>query len=194
MGRAKGAIVRPMVEWFAGACGEPALRDLGEALSPSVRDEISVESPALGLLMAGWYSEQLASELAEMIVKRAMPVTGDASVMRMLGTRIVDRTLGRISRAAVEWLASPATIARSAPIFWRMYHDTGEVTARVDGSSIVAVCSGWVPHGQAWCRVVGSSAVHVMELAGCRDARLWVHKCTGGKGDCQMVLRWSAIE
>jgi hypothetical protein len=48
-----------------------------------------------------------------------------------------------------------------------------------------------VPHGQSWCRVVGSSAVHVLELSGCRDARLWVHRCSGGRGDCSMVLRWS---
>ena len=191
MGRAKGAIVRPMVEWFAGACGELALRDLASALSPAVRDEVAIDAPALGLLMAGWYSEALASELAEMIVKRGLAVTGDQNVIRMLGTRIVDRTLGRISRAAVEWLASPFTIARSAPVFWRMYHDRGEVKARVEGSSIVAVCSGWVPHGQAWCRVVGSSAVHVLALSGCKDARLWVHRCSGGRGDCSMVLRWS---
>jgi hypothetical protein len=192
-GKAKGAIVRPMVEWFVGACGEMALRTLAEELSPPVRDEIATEAPALGLLTAGWYSEALASELAEGIVRRAHGPQTDQAIVKALGVRIVDRTLGRISRAAVEWLATPTTIASSCGVFWRMYHDAGEVSARVEGSSMQARSWNWVPHGQTWCRVVGSSAVHVLELAGCHDARLWVHKCNGGRGECSMVFRWSGV-
>jgi hypothetical protein len=192
-GKTKGAIVRPMVEWFAGACGEGALRDLAYALPEPVRDEISPEAPALGLLTAGWYSEALASELADAIVKRAHGQQTELAIVKTLGARIIDRTLGRISRAAVEWLATPSTIAGSASLFWRMYHDAGAIEARVEGSSIVARNATWGPHGQMWCRIVGSSAVHVLELAGCQDARLWVHKCGGGQGECSMVLRWSGI-
>ncbi len=193
MGKAKGAIVRPMVEWFAGACGDQALRDVGAALSPALQEEIAIDAPALGLLAAGWYSESLASELAEAIVKRAMPLSSDANVVKAIGTRIVDRTLGRMSRATVEWLATPATIAASAPVFWRLYHDTGRVGAILEGTQMRATCREWSPHSQSWCRVVGSSAVHVLEIAGCRDARLWVHKCSGGRGECSMVFRWSGI-
>jgi hypothetical protein len=189
--RAKGAIVRPMVEWFAGACGEEALREIGASLSGPVRDEISLDAPALGVLPAGWYSEALASELAEAIVRRAI-ASDHTDVLKALGGRIVERTLGRFSRAAVEWLATPTTIAASAPIFWRMYHDRGVVEARMDGpASMHARNTGWAEHGAAWCKVVGSSAVRVLELSGCRDARLWVHKCSGGRGECSMVFRWA---
>jgi hypothetical protein len=192
LGKAKGAIVRPMVEWFAGACGEPALRELAEYLSPAVREEIGIDAPALGLLPAGWYSEALASELADAIVRRATASHVESNVVKALGTRIVDNTLGRISRAAVEWLAFPASIAASGPIFWRMYHDTGDVSASVDGRSLTARATDWVPHSQSWCKVVGSSANHVLELAGLKDSRLWVHRCSGGEGECSMVFRWSA--
>ena len=180
--KAKGAIVRPMVEWFAGACGEAELPDIAAALPADVRDEIAVDAPAFGILHAGWYTEALASAVAEAIVKRAMLKYSDAFVMKALGAHIVDRTLGRFSRAAVEWMATPATIAASAPIFWRMYHNTGAVQASVDGSSLTARCHEWAEHGQTWCRVIGSSAVRVLELAGCRDARVWVHKCSQGRG------------
>jgi len=192
--KAKGAIVRPMVEWFGGACGEAALGELALELTPDVRREISPDAPALGILPAGWYSESLASQLAEAIVRHAMPQHTEAVVIRQLGTRIIDRTLGRLSRAAVEWLATPATVAAAAPIFWRMYHDSGQVQGRVEGSSIVAISRDWAPHSGAWCRVVGSACVRVLQLARCRDPRVWVHKCSGGRGECSMVFRWSATE
>lgn len=189
--RAKGAIVRPMVEWFAGACGEAELREVAASLSPAAREEISVDAPALGILAAGWYTETLASEVAEAILKHAMLQYTDAFVVKALGTHIVDRTLGRFSRAAVEWMATPHTISAAAPIFWRMYHDTGTVQATVDGNSLSANCTDWGEHKQTWCRVVGASAVRVLDLAGCRDARIWVHRCRGGQGvECSMVFRW----
>jgi hypothetical protein len=201
--RTKGAIVRPMVEWFAGACGEAELRDVAAALSPGARDEIAVEAPAFGILPAGWYSETLASELADAILKRAMQQYADTFVLKALGAHIVDRTLGRFSRAAVEWMATPLTIAAAAPIFWRMYHESGAVQASVDGSSMSARCVDWSPHGQTWCRVVGASAVRVLDLAGCREARVWVHRCRGNapslgdgsvKVECSLVFRWQGID
>jgi hypothetical protein len=190
--KAKGAIVRPMVEWFAGACGEAALRDVAADLTPEVRDEIALEAPAFGILPAGWYSEALASQLADAILRHAMPQHSDAVIIKSLGSRIVDRTLGKFSRAAVEWLATPATCAAAGPIFWRMYHDSGEVSASVNGASMHARNIRWAVHSTTWCRVVGASCVRVLELAGVRDPRTWVHKCSGGKGECSMVFRWTA--
>jgi hypothetical protein len=192
--KAKGAIVRPMVEWFAGACGEDALRDVVADLSLEVQREISLDAPALGILPAGWYTESLASQLADAILRHASAQHTDAVVVRQLGTRIIDRTLGRLSRAAVEWLATPATVAAAAPIFWRMYHDSGQVEGRLDGSSIVATSRAWAPHSTNWCRVVGASCVRVLELARCRDARVWVHKCSNGRGECSLVFRWNGTE
>src|SRR4051812_9427726 len=103
MDKVKGAVVRPMVEWFAGMCGEAELVTLGESLHAQTRAEIFVDAPALGILPAGWYTEALASELAEGIVKRATTTMHDMVVLRQIGRTIVDRSLGRISRAAVEW-------------------------------------------------------------------------------------------
>jgi hypothetical protein len=179
-----------MVEWFAGACGEAELQSVAASLSPATREQIAVEAPALGILPAGWYTEALASEVAEAIVKHAMAQYTDAFVVKALGTHIVDRTLGRFSRAAVEWMATPHTIAAAAAIFWRMYHDTGTVQASVEGTSLSATCNDWAEHKQMWCRVVGASAIRVLDLAGCRDARVWVHRCRGGQGECSMVFRW----
>jgi len=189
--KAKGAIVRPMVEWFAGACGEAALPAVVADLTAEVREEIAVDAPALGILTAGWYSEALASQLADGILRHALGHHGDAVIVRSLGAHIVDRTLGRFSRTALEWLATPATCAAASPIFWRMYHDTGTVEAKVEGSSMRARSTGWAPHSMTWCRVVGSSSVRVLELVGCRDPRVWVHKCSGGRGECSLVFRWA---
>jgi hypothetical protein len=183
-----------MVEWFAGACGEGKLRDIALGLPPELREELALDAPALGILPAGWYSEALASALSDALLKRALLHYSDAFILKALGKHIVDRTLGRISRAAVEWMATPATIAAAAPIFWRMYHDSGAVQALVSGSSMTARCNHWAAHGQTWCRVVGSSSVRVLEMAGCRDARVWVHRCRGGQGECSLVFRWGAID
>jgi hypothetical protein len=192
--KAKGAIVRPMVEWFAGACGEAALANVVADLSPDVRSEVSLDSPALGILPAGWYTESLASQLAEGVVRHAIGQFTETVVLRELGTRIIDRTLGRLSRAAVEWLATPATVAAAAPIFWRMYHDSGKVEGRLDGSSMVATSRDWALHSAMWCKVVGASCLRVLELARCRDARIWVHKCSGGRGECTLVFRWRGTD
>jgi hypothetical protein len=191
--RVKGAVVRPMVEWFAATCGESALPELAGSLAPELARELSPNAPALGILPAGWYSELLASELSEAIVKRATGAVQDGTPVRHIGRVIVDRSLGRIARAGVEWFATPNGVARYAPTFWRMYHEAGAVIAEVDGKQLKATCTGWTEHGTTWCKVVGSSAVRVMELAGCQEVRLWVHKCNGGAAPCTMIIRWSGV-
>ncbi len=180
-----------MIEWFAATSGEGALREVAAALPLDLGSEVRVDAPALGILPAGWYTERLASELADVFVRR---VGGDLtmdSALRGIGDVILDRSLGRISRAAVEWLGSPALIARSAHVFWGMYHDSGRVTARLDGNAIYATNESWCDHGLMWCRVVGASCRRTLELAGCEGVRLAAHRCGGGPKPCSMVFRWT---
>lgn len=188
--KVKGANIRPMIEWFAATCGEDSLREVGQALPAVLGTEIRVDAPALGVLPAGWYTERLASELADVFVRRVSGVLPLDAALRAIGDVIIDRSLGRISRAAVEWLASPALIARSATRFWGMYHDSGTVTARLDGDAIYATNESWCDHGIMWCRVVGASCRRTLEIAGCTGARVAVHRCGGGPKPCSMVFRW----
>jgi hypothetical protein len=190
-GKVKGSALRPLVEWFAGTCGEAAVEEVAELLSPARRAEVRLGAPALGILPAGWYSEMLASELSEAVLDRTAPLMEERQALREIGETIFDRSLGRISRAAISWFASPQMIAQSSGMWWRMYHKTGTVTARLDGDVIYATGEGWGEHTMAWCKVVGSSCRHALDLAGCIDATVTDHVCARGVGQCAMAFRWN---
>jgi hypothetical protein len=189
-GKVKGSAIRPMIEWFAGTCGEAAFDEVLEEISPERRVELSPGSPALGVLPAGWYTEMLASELAEAFLRRAAPLVGEQRAFREIGEAMIDRSLGRIPRAAVEWFASPRTIAASSTMWWRMYHQKGVVYAKLEDETIHATGEGWGEHRLAWCKLIGEACRHVLDLAGCIDAVVTDHVCGGGDGECKMVFRW----
>jgi hypothetical protein len=191
-GKAKGVIVRPMVEWFTRTFGKPALEELAAAVAPRWRVALMPERPALGIVPTGWYDEELASELADHILTRAASRISEDDALRAIGAITVERSLGRVSRAAVEWFASPETAAVSAQTFWRLYHSIGSISASVAGNAMHAV-GNWGLHGEKWCAVVGASSLRVLELTGCRDVRLERHTCGGGgERSCEMSLRWSS--
>ncbi|MBX3217234.1 MAG: hypothetical protein KF850_34710 [Labilithrix sp.] len=189
-GKAKGVIVRPMVEWFASVFGPGALAELASSVAAPWREELVAERPALGIIPAGWYDERLASALADAVVGAASRAMSEADALRAIGAVTVDRSLGRVSRAALEWFASPETAAISAQMFWRFYHSTGSISASVAGASMHAV-GIWGVHGRRWCAIVGASSVRVLELTGCTDVRLERHTCGGGERSCEMTLRWT---
>ncbi|MBX3258755.1 MAG: hypothetical protein KF782_03490 [Labilithrix sp.] len=183
--------MRPMVEWFASTFGPAALPELAASIEAPWCEELVADRPALGIIPAGWYDERLASALADAVVAAAAARSmTEAEVLRAIGAVTVDRSLGRVSRAALEWFASPETTAISAQMFWRFYHSTGSISASVAGSSMHAV-GNWGLHGKRWCAIVGASAVRVLEHTGCGDARLERHTCGGGERSCEMTLRWS---
>ncbi|MBX3204472.1 MAG: hypothetical protein KF764_05355 [Labilithrix sp.] len=189
-GKAKGVIIRPMLDWFAHAFGPDALAEVATSLDAPWRDEVVAGRPALGIVPTGWYDERLASALADAIVTRASRTMTEADALRAIGAMTVDRSLGRVSRAALEWFASPDTAAVSAQMFWRFYHSTGSISASIAGSTMHAV-GNWGLHGEKWCAVVGASSVRVLELTGCRDVHVQRHTCSGGESSCEMTLRWS---
>lgn len=190
-GKAKGVVVGPMVDWFASEHGEAGLDELWASLDPMWTSQLDRKRPTLGIVPRGWYDEELASDLASRIFAIASPRMTEADVLRAIGRTTVERSLGRISRAVVEWFASPQSAAVSAQLSWRLYHSTGWISASVEGKRLHAVGS-WGLHGEKWCAVVGASAVHVLVLTGLGDAGLVRHLCSGGGGStCEMTLGWS---
>ena len=191
LGKAKGVIVRPMIDWFTSTFGQSGLEELAAAIDPRWAAELVLEGPALGISPGGWYDERLASEIAARIIAIASTRMTEAEALHAIGTITVDRSLGRISRAVVEWFASPDTAAISAQLSWRLYHSTGWISASVAGSAMHAV-GIWGAHGEKWCAVVGACSVRVLELTGLEDVRLDRHTCSGGARSCEMTVRWSS--
>jgi hypothetical protein len=190
-GTAKGAIVRPMVEWLAATHGQAAVAVIATELDPRWLAYLRADAPALGIVHARWYDEELASALAERILAYVAGAGGDRDeALARIGEVTVERSLGRFARAAL-WFASPEMTALSAQMFWRFYHSRGTISATVQGTTMTAVGTGWSRHGRDWCSVVGASAVHVLELARCIAPRLDRHVCGGGAAPCEMTLRWS---
>lgn len=190
-GTAKGAIVRPMVEWFEASYGTSAVARLADALEPRWLAYLSRGAPALGLTHSRWYDEELASALAEGILSIAGEAGADrAAALAAIGAVTVERTLGRFARAAL-WFVSPEMTAVSAQMFWRFYHSRGTISASVEGTTMNAVGTGWALHGPAWCSVVAACAVHVLTLARCKDPHVERHTCVSGRGACELTLAWS---
>lgn len=190
-GTAKGAIVRPMVEWLAATHGDEAVTRVATELEPRWLAYLRADAPALGIVHSRWYDEELASALAERILAYVASVSGDREeALAGIGAVTVERSLGRFARAAL-WFASPEVTAISAQMFWRLHHSRGTISASVQGNTMSAVGAGWGRHGRDWCSVVGASAVHVLELARCVSPRLERHVCEGGAHPCEMTLRWS---
>lgn len=189
-GTAKGAIVRPMVEWFAATHGDSAVRAIAAELEPRWLAYLRADAPALGIVHSRWYDEELASALAARILAAVEAAAGDRDeALAAIGAVTVERSLGRFARAAL-WFASPEVTALSAQMFWRFYHSRGTISAAVQGTTMTAVGTGWSRHGRDWCSIVGASAVHVLELARCVSPRLERHVCEGGARPCEMTLRW----
>ena len=190
-GTAKGAIVRPMVEWLVAEHGDGAALAVAERLPPRWRAFLRLDAPALGLVYGRWYDEELASALAAEVLTEATRCGDDrAAALDAIGARTVAQSLGRLGRVAVGWFASPETTAICAQMFWRLYHSRGTISASVHGDRMHAVGDGWGAHGEAWCAIVGASAVEVLRLAGCVAPRLERHLCTGGSARCEMTLSW----
>lgn len=191
-GRVKGAVVRPMLAWCARTCGEGALDAIADGLSAEHARATVRGAHALGVLPTSWYDERLASELTRGVL-RAVPrtMTRDEA-LRHIGRETVDASLNRISRTLVAWFASPQASAMAAPLMWSLYHDTGTVSARVEGTSMFAICRDWVAHDEGWCRVIGACATRVLEINECVAPALAAHTCSGGRGPCAMTLTWRA--
>ena len=169
-GTAKGAIVRPMVEWLAATHGDAAVTRIAAELEPRWLAYLRADAPALGIVHSRWYDEELASALAERIFAFVESASGDLEeALAGIGAATVERSLGRFARAAL-WFASPEMTAMSAQMFWRFYHSRGTISAAVQGTTMTAVGTGWSRHGRAWCSVVGASAVHVLKLARCASS------------------------
>jgi hypothetical protein len=180
-----------MVEWLTATHGDSALATIARTLEPQWLAYLRADAPALGIVHSRWYDEELASALAESILAFVEESGGDRDdALSEIGAVTVERSLGRFARAAL-WFASPQTTAMSAQMFWRFYHSRGTINASVEGTTMNAVGTGWAIHRQAWCSVVGASAVHVLKLARCRSPRLERHLCEGGRRPCEMTLRWS---
>lgn len=179
-----------MIEWLAAEFGQPALDELAKAIDPRWSAELHPDRPTLGIVPGGWYDEEFASELAERVVIITSPRMTEEETLRAIGRITVDRSLGRISRAIIEWFASPEAAAVSAQLSWRLYHSTGWISASASGSALHAVGS-WGVHGNKWCAIVGACSIRVLELTGLRDVRMVRHICGGGGGrSCEMSLSW----
>ncbi|HVJ94704.1 MAG TPA: hypothetical protein VM580_33185 [Labilithrix sp.] len=190
-GKAKGVIVRPMLEWFVSEFGQQGLEQLVRTIDPRWLAELDPKRPMLGILPGGWYDEELASELSERVIGLASSRMTEAEALHAIGTITVDRSLGRISRAVVEWFVSPEAAAVSAQLSWRLYHSTGWISASVEGPLLHAVGS-WGCHRQKWCAIVGASSVRVLELTGLKNVGVVRHICSGGGGlSCEMTVGWS---
>ena len=188
--KVKGSALRPLVEWFAVTCSEQVLQDVGASLSSEFLHEVRLDAPALGILPAGWYTELLATELGERLLEHTSDLMPETVALRKIGEVMIDRSLGRISRAAIEWFASPETVVRSAGFFWRLYHDTGTAEARLEGSSITGIVRGWGEHGETWCKITNAAAFRALELTGCANPRMTAHQCGRGAGDCITTYAW----
>lgn len=189
-GKAKGVVVRPMVEWFASEFGTVGLDEVARTIDPRWLVELDRQRPAFGLVPGGWYDEELASELATRILAIASRRMTEAEALRGIGKVTVERSLGRISRAVIEWFVSPQAAAVSAQLSWRLHHSNGWITASVAGTQLHAVTT-WGPHSVAWCAVVVASAGHVLELTGIRDVAIIRHRCSGGGPPCEATLGWA---
>src|SRR5690606_6757975 len=111
---AKGAIVRPMVEWLATTRGHAAVARVAGALDARWLAYLRPDAPALGIVHSRWYDEELASALAGGILSVVEEDGGDrAEALLGIGALTVERSLGRFARAAL-WFASPEMTAFSA--------------------------------------------------------------------------------
>ncbi len=182
--------MRPMLAWCARVCGDEALVAIADGLPRKLAHAVVRDARALGVLPTSWYDERLASALTRGVLDAVAPQLSADDALRAIGRETVDASLNRISRALVGWFASPEASARTAPIMWSLYHDTGAVSARVEGRSMFAICRDWVAHDEAWCRMIGACAIGVLEINGCVAPKIAAHTCSGGRGPCAMTLTW----
>ena len=190
VGRVRGAVVRPMLAWCARTLGNDTLLGIADRLPRELGRAVIRDAPGLGVSTTGWYDERLAGALTRGVLDAVSTTMTAHDALRAIGQETIDASLNRMSRALVAWFASPQASALAAPVLWSLYHDTGAVSARVEGSSMFAICRDWVPHDEPWCQLIGACARRVLEINGCVGSKLAMHTCGAGRGPCAMTLTW----
>ena len=193
MGAIKGAAVREFIHWCYSEFGADFMAAAIVRVPASVRSQLVVQDPWLGMLASRWYDARVVHAVLGALTAD-LDEERRSSMAQQASQAVMDRTLKGIYKVLFQWMATPDRYCRYASKLWSAYYDCGDFSVVMDGES-TAICTirEWDSHHPVICDLNRGAAAAIYTAMGCHGVNTVREACVSRGGEeCRFVTSWAA--
>ncbi|GAC1353230.1 MAG: hypothetical protein NVS3B20_22610 [Polyangiales bacterium] len=190
-GRLLGTPIVGALDWFLQKHGPAAGAATIAELPLRWRALVKPHSRTLGLLGSHSYPYAFVGDLVETMARVVRAPDLDLFIAD-LSTAGVEASMNTVMRVILRYAASPVMLASRGQEAWDLFHDSGRVSARVEGREYVSEISNWPSHHLVVCKIGMYVRRRMIEKTGAKDVVAVREKCQSwGHDVCIYRLRWT---
>lgn len=191
-GRIKGAAFREFLRWY----GHREHRRLSEAIErmpPHFGAALDVANPSFGIVASSWYPAELVHALLDEIT-RGMAPEARLDLAQRASFAIMDVTLHGVFRTMFQMMATPSRYAKFAPMLWKAYYDSGELSVVMEAPNrSICIVRQWSTHHPFICELNWGAAKAIYAAMRCKDVQSTRIACVDqGAEECRFIVTWTA--
>lgn len=178
------------IEYYLARYGRVAGHETVVRIPARWRPLLEPHAPALGVLGSRKYPYPFIGDVVRTMAAVAKVPDEDA-FFRELAVAGIDASLNTAMRVLLRYASTPSSLAARGNEAWRMFHDSGHVTAVATEGEYLATTSEWANHDVVVCKVVMEVRRRLIERTGKSNVIARREKCLAwGHDVCSTRIRW----
>ena len=191
-GRIKGAAFREFLRWY-GHREHTRLTEAIERMPSHLGAVLDVGNASFGIVASSWYSAELVHALLDEIT-RGMTPEARLDLAQRASAAIMDVTLHGVFKTMFQMMATPSRYAKFAPMLWRAYYDSGELSVEMEAPNrSICTVRQWKTHHPFICELNWGAAKAIYGSMRCKEVKSVRLTCVDqGAEECRFIVSWTA--